>query len=222
VSPRLAQVLARLALASAVCVAVASGGVAARDLLTEEASQAHAFVEEGRQALAHYDRGRAVLALERARLLAPRDATVRSALAALDAKDVEPLAERTLRLVTSREWFSLALASGWIAGLGVALIVVRRGRRRGLAWATLAAGGALLGAATGMVCSADPLAIVCGPEAALLVAPYPSASSEQALSAGSMVTVGSAYDEFVHVEGADGMKGWARRGSLERIASPED
>ena len=218
----MAQVLARIALAIAVCGAIAGGGVAARNLLAEEASQAHAFVEDGRQALEQNDRGRAVLSLERARLLAPRDATVRTALAALGVEDMEPFAERTLRLVTSREWFYLAVTSGWMAGLGIGLIVARRGRRRGLTWATLATGVALAGAATGMECSAHPLAVVSGPGTALLVAPYPSATSEQPLSAGSMVTIGSAYDDFVQVEGADGMKGWARRGSLERIASPED
>lgn len=216
------QVLTRIALTIAVSGAIVGGGFAAHDLLTEEASQAHAFVEEGRRALAQNDRGRAVLALERARLLAPRDPAVRSALATQNVQDVEPRAARALRLLTSREWFAIAVTSGWLTGLGVALMVARRRRPRGLAWATLASGIALAVASTGVVCSAHPLAIVSAPEAALLVAPYPSASSEQTLSAGSMVAVGSAYDDFVHVEGADGTTGWARHGSLERIASPED
>lgn len=214
------KVLVRLAAAFAVCIGLAIGGIAVHGLLAREAAQAHAFVTEGQRALARGDHGAGVLALERARWLAPREEVVRSALHAAGVKDAESLLPRTLRLVTAPEWSAIAIGAAWLSGLGIALLVTRW-RRRGAGWVAVLGGAAFAAAMTAnLTTGTAPLAVVTRTDAHLLVAPYPTAAVAAPLANGTMVIVGSPYDDFVHLDDGRGTMGWARRGDVELIARP--
>jgi len=223
VSTRLADrrmFLVRLSAAIALCVGLGPAGLAGHRLLADETSQARSFVAEGQGALARGDRGAGVLALERARWLAPRAGLVRTAVAAAGVKDAESVLPRMLRLVTSPEWFAIAIGAGWISGLGMACAFLRW-RRRSAVWVALATGLVFCGAvAANVEMGKSSPAIVTGPHARVLVAPYPTAAVETPLAEGAMVVVGPPYDDFVHVEDGGGTTGWVRRSSIERIASP--
>ncbi|HEY3817704.1 MAG TPA: hypothetical protein VGL81_11060 [Polyangiaceae bacterium] len=213
-------ILGRIAVAIVACAALAGTAVFAQRLLAEETARAAAFVAEGQHALAEGDRGAAVLALERARWLAPRAGFVRTALAAARVADAEPAFPRALRLVTAREWSVLAIGAGWIGGLGAATLVARR-RRNGALWVALAAGVGFVVAMSGVVESNASLpAIVTGTDARVLVAPYATAARDDTLAPGTMVLLGAPYAEFVQVRLRDGSSGWVPRQSVEGIASP--
>jgi len=214
------MLLVRIAVAVALWVGIVAAGRAAHRLLADEASQARALVAEGQGALARSGRGAGVLALERARWLAPRAGFVRAALAAAGVKAAEPVLPRMLRLVTSLEWSAIAVGAGWVSGLGIAFVVARW-RRRSAGWVALAAGAVFGGAmAANAEMNATSLAVVTGTDNRILVAPYPTAAVETPLAEGTMVIVGSPYDDFVHVDDGSGTTGWVRRSSIERIASP--
>ena len=213
-------VLVRIAAAVALCVGLVAAGLAGHGLLAGETSQARALVAEGKRSLARGDRGEGVLALERARWLAPRAGLVRAALAAAGVKDAESVLPRTLRLVTSPEWSAIAVGAGWVSGLGMAFAVLRW-RRRSAVWVALATGLVFGGAVAASVeTGKSSPAIVTGTDARTLVAPYPTATVEAPLGEGTMVIVGSPYDDFVHVDDGGGTTGWIRQSSIERIASP--
>jgi hypothetical protein len=187
-------------------------------LLAKESAEARAFVTEGQRALARSDRGAAVLAFERARWLAPRAAPVRSAIAAAGVQDAEPIFPRALRWVTAREWYALATACGWISGLGIVWLVARR-RSRSAVWVALAAGGAfVLGMTAIMETNVSAPAVVTGTDVHLLVAPYSEAAEEKPLPVGTMVTVGSKHNDFIHVEDSEGAEGWVKRSNVECVA----
>jgi hypothetical protein len=214
------MLLVRIAAALTLCVGIVAVGRAGHRLLADETSQARALVAEGQGAMARGDRGAGVLSLERARWLAPRAGLVRTALAAAGVKDAESVLPRTLRLVTSPEWSAIAVGAGWVSGLGMAFAVLRW-RRRSAAWVALATGLVFCGAmAASVETGTSSPAIVTGTDARILVAPYPSAAVEAPLGEGTMVMVGSPYDDFVHVDDGGGTTGWVRQSSVERIASP--
>jgi hypothetical protein len=98
---------------------------------------------------------------------------------------------------------------------------VLRWRRRSAAGVALATGLVFGGALIASVeTGKSSLAIVTGQDAHVLVAPYPTAAVEAPLAKGTMVIVGSHYDDFVQVDDGGGTTGWARRSSIEHIASP--
>ena len=212
--------LVRIGAAVALCVGIVAAGLAGHRLLADETSQARALVADAQGALARGDRGAAVLALERARWLAPRAGLIRTALAAAGVKDAESVLPRTLRLVTSPEWYAIAVGAGWVSGLGIAFAVLRW-RRRSAVWVALATGLVFGGAiAASVETGKTSPAIVTGTDARILVAPYPTATVETPLGEGTMVIVGSPYDDCVHVDDGGGTTGWVRQSSIERIASP--
>jgi hypothetical protein len=204
-------------MALAACLVLFCAAAATQNLLASETTRARALVAEGQRDLAKSDRAGAALAFERARLYAPRADFVRASLAAADVKDAEAPVARALRTVTTREWFALAIAAGWTSGLALALVAWRRPNRR--AWRVVfAAAGALAVAVAAIVASnASSAAIVTATDVGLLVAPYPSAATSAAMPAGTMVVVGSSYDDYVQVEDADGRRGWVPRRSIEPV-----
>lgn len=203
---------------SVVLLAFVGTGVGVTKLLADESAQARAFVVEGEHDLARGDRATAVLAFERARWLAPRAAVVRSALDAAAVKDDASPLRRALCWVTAREWSALGTGCGWLSGLAIVWVLASPGSR-GARRLALAAGGVFMLGMTGiMEANASSSAVVMGTDARLLVAPYAAAAAEKPLDAGTIVTVGSAHDDFVRVEDADGTRGWLRRSDIECIA----
>ncbi|HEX4337243.1 MAG TPA: SH3 domain-containing protein [Polyangiaceae bacterium] len=160
-----------------------------------------------------------VLALERARLLAPRADFVRSALAAEDARvAVAPLA-RAVGVITPVEWSYLTLASGWAAGIALAVVIGSAERRRWARRLVAVASVALSISLAGFLESnsvARALAVVTG-HAGLLVAPYDGAGATADLTPGVVVVRGARYGDFVQVHGTDGTSGWISTRALQPV-----
>jgi SH3-like domain-containing protein len=211
--------MTRLAIAFAACLVIGFAAFAAKDLLANETAQAHALVAEGQRDLAKGDRTSAVLAFERAQLVAPRVDFVRSSLATANIEDAESPFHRALRVVTTREWFAVAVASGWISGLAVAVALVRRPQRGARRVAFVASAVLALSAGAIVESNASARAIVTTSNARLLVAPYASATVVSPATPGTMVIVGPLYDGYVHVEDATGNEGWVPQKSIEPIDS---
>ena len=210
---------ARFALVLGLVLAGAAGlGAAAQPMLAREDAQAHAYVDEAGRALAKGERGAATLALERARLLAPRAAFVRSAIYAAQIHEAETVASRTVRLVTSEEWSSLATIFGWLAGLSIALPVLRR--RTIVSRHGVALGAAFLVTMAGVVGASDTSAEVVTDDAPARVAPYAAAAVVSPLSAGAVVERRSEHASFVRVRSGDGVQGWIPQSRLAPIAGP--
>ena len=119
------------ALLAATLVALGAAGAVATHYLAMESGQARAYMSQGTAALAKGDKASATLSFERARLLAPRADFVRSPLADSSVPEVGSLVARAAGWLTPREWSSLAVAFGWIAGLSVAVGVAFGPRRTG-------------------------------------------------------------------------------------------
>ena len=214
---------ARVAVLGMLCAVLLATAGALRHLVRGERGQALAFVDDGQRAMARGDRGAAVLSYERARWFAPRDEAVRAAIAGTGVKEMEPIVPRALHLVTAHEWLAIAVASGWIAGLGLVFLVLRREShaRATTTWLALAAGSAFVVAMAGvMESSAYSLGVVTANEARVLVAPYSKATLEESLPSGSTVIVGSVFGGFRHVQLGDGTAGWVGQPTIETVALP--
>ena len=223
-SPSLRKVATRLVIVSMLAATALGVGLGVRPLLAREAAQARMLVVDGRQALLTNDRAAAVLAFERARLFAPRSELVRSALAAADVRDAESLAPALLRYVTPPEWAALATGFGWIAGLGLAVIVARR-RAGHLPPVVLASGAVFALGLTALFLSRPghaPVSVVMAGGTDALVAPYAGAAVGAPLPAGSVVALGATYGRFARVRAGDGHEGWVPTGSLEPVLPPMD
>jgi hypothetical protein len=196
----------------------AVGAIAAREL-TAETAQAGALVTLGKSALAKGDPAAAVLAFERARLLAPRAEEVRSALASAGATPLGPPVARTVSWITLREWSLLSVGLGWTAALSLAIAIVRGRKGRVAGLAAFCSGVAFVLSMGGVVESnlvARTLAVVTGPTGVLL-APYGAAGATADLRAGSVVVIGERYGDFVQVRSAEGVSGWVVSTLLHRV-----
>lgn len=197
-------------------------GLGVRPMLAREAAQARLLVAEGRQALLTNDRAAAVLAFERARLFAPRSELVRSALAAADVRDVESIAPAMLRFVTTPEWATLATGFGWIAGLGLAVIIARR-RAGHLPPVVLASGAIFALGLTALFLSSPgraPVSVVSAAGTDALESPYAGAAVLAPLPGGTIVALGATYGRFARVRAGSGHGGWVPTGSLEPVLPP--
>ena len=214
--------LARAIIAALVTLILAFGGtIAARRLVApDDREQAHSLVETARAELARGDRPAAVLAIERARLLAPRAAAVRDARRAADISDPESRIVRGMRIVSANEWALVAIVSGWAAAL--ALTFVMLGRRRPAASGVAVGALALFGIASAGVAipALSTPEVVAAGGASALVAPYESAAVNVPLAAGTIVLRGEAHRGFVKVAAADGAHGWVRASALVPTSAP--
>ncbi|HEX3593497.1 MAG TPA: hypothetical protein VHU80_00285 [Polyangiaceae bacterium] len=200
-------------------VALAGTGAVAAHEVGVATAQARSLVQSGLGNAAAAPGAADVLALERARLLAPRAEFVRSALAAEDARvAVAPLA-RAVGVVTPVEWSYLAVASGWAAGIALAIVIGSLERLRWARRLAASASVALLLSLAGFLESnsvARALAVVTG-HAGLLVAPYDGAGATADLTPGVVVVRGARYGEFVQVHGPGSTSGWVSARALEPV-----
>ena len=201
-------------------IVLSAGIVGVRPILEERARHARALVAEGERSLARGERARAVVALERARLIAPRERAVRTAISDLGISDPEPAALRTMRVVSSHEWFAAAVVSGWIAAGAVASVVLRRRRRTAATRVALAAGAVCLLAAAGVVAASESETAVVSSDQAARLAPYDDAVPAGALPVGTVVVRGAEHGDFVRVRSGDGIEGWLREHTLVGVARP--
>jgi hypothetical protein len=207
------------ALIAAACLAIGAVGAFAAHRLSGESEQARGLVNQGQTDLARGDRAQAVLTFERARLLAPRSDLVRSALAATGARDPAPPVDRAVSWISPRDWFSLAVASGWVAGLSLAVAIARE-RRSPLARRLAVGSGVAFVLSMGGVVESSlasrTLAVVTE-ATGVLVAPYDAAGATADLHPGTVVVIGSRYGGFVEVRGPEDARGWVPSSVVQSV-----
>jgi hypothetical protein len=222
-SHRLPMGASTYAVIAVALLAVGGVGAVVAHRLGVESGQAHAYVTLGKEALAKGNRASATLSFERAGLLAPRADFVRSALADSDLSTVGAPVARAVGFVAPREWSSLTVAFGWLAGVSLAMAIGlgRRLNRTGhvARRVALCSGVAFVLTMAGAVESSfasRALAVVMAPTGAL-VSPYQSAGASADLHPGDAVVVGERYGDFVEVHGTAGVRGWVPSGTIESV-----
>jgi tetratricopeptide (TPR) repeat protein len=174
--------------------------------------------------------GEAILAYERALLLAPRDQDVRANLRQVRKAAGLPEAEsgpwtRLVRALTSNGWAWLASAGLYLA---CAALLVRRlldgdgnpRPMRSVLAATAGAGLAALlvaGAAYATRVGERDRAVVLDGDPKLRVAPYASATASSELTAGELVRIERQHEGFTLVRAASGRSGWMPSDAVGRI-----
>jgi hypothetical protein len=167
--------------------------------------------------------GEAILAYERARLLAPRDAAIqanlRQARQVAELPAVEETAWTRLAAQLSPDgWALAATATLFLACLLLIPAVLgseARNLRPLLATATIAL--LLLWSLFATRLDRAGLAIVTGSDPTLLGAPFASALPESNLKAGESVRLLGEHDGFLLVRTADGRSGWTSPGTAKPI-----
>jgi hypothetical protein len=214
---------AKYALVVMILLALGGLGAIVAQGFAVETGQAHAYVSLGQAALAKGDRAAAKLSFERASLVAPRAGFVRSALAGGGASVVGAPVARAVGFVAPREWSSLTVALGWLAGASLA-VAIGLGRRPG--WALRASRRVALSSSLALVLSiagvvessvaSRALAVVVAPTGAL-ISPYRAAGASANMQPGDAVIVGRRYGDFVEVRGPAGVEGWVPSGTIEPV-----
>ena len=176
--------------------------------------------------------GEAILAYERALLLAPRDQDVRANLrqvrkaAGLPEADDGPWT-RLVRSLTTNRWAWLASAGLYLA---CATLLARRlfasdGSSRPLRstlGASAAVGLAILlvaGAACATRLAERDRGVVLDGDPKLRVAPYPSATASSELAPGEIVRIERSHEGFTLVRSAAGRSGWMTADAVGRVAA---
>ncbi len=165
---------------------------------------------------------RAIVAYERALLLAPHDPAIEANLALARADVGAPedsgILLRSVRSVSTSAWAWIAASGFWlmVGGLGAAAF----SKRRRPLWAAVAASAAVTAAtafgALAVEHSDLDRAIVL--EAApVRVSPFETAQSDFSLSPGTAVEAGRTRDAYVFVRDRGGRSGWVERTQVEPI-----
>jgi len=165
--------------------------------------------------------GRAVLAYERAQLLAPRDAAIRAELSKTrDAAGIAapPSTElhAALGRLSSDEWAWLSVGCGILAAAGAVAYAwsIRRSTSRViLAVGVLAAGVALTGAV--LVAAPTNEAVVVTSDLAR-IAPFAAAEGAFTATEGEQVQIEQQRGEYIYVRDDD-RAGWLPRSAVERV-----
>lgn len=175
----------------------------------------NARLREGKPALA-------IVAYERALLLAPRDPGIEAnlALARADvgAPDDRGALVHAAGFFSTSAWTWLAAGGFWLmaGGLGAAAF----SKRRRPLWTAVAASAAVTTATAlgAIVVARSDLdrAIVLEP-APLRVSPFETAQSELSLSPGASVETGRTRDAYVFVRDRGGHSGWVEKAQVESI-----
>jgi hypothetical protein len=168
--------------------------------------------------------GPAILAFERAQLLAPRDAEIRADLsrvreaAGLAAPPPPSRIEAALGTLTSDEWTWLAIAAGILACTGTVALAwsIRRGAARTLLVGGVAVGALAISAAIAVAPSPDAAIVVRGDLAR--IAPFAAADGAFTAPEGEQVSIEQQRGDYVYVRDGD-REGWLPRLEVERIAT---
>ncbi|HZR85089.1 MAG TPA: tetratricopeptide repeat protein [Candidatus Binatia bacterium] len=175
--------------------------------------------------------GEAVLAYERALLLAPRAseiaANLRQVRRAANLADPEAgLWPRTVALATADGWAWLASACLTLACVGLLCATGLRSRLAGrpgvqralrAAIAVLVAGLVLASAAAASAIAELDRGVVVGRDPTLRVAPYPSATTSRPVAPGEVVRIEREHAGFALVRTDDGRTGWLAADQVPRI-----
>lgn len=164
----------------------------------------------------------AILAYERAQLLAPRDPAIAANLAgarsAAGVTDDRGSAARAARWLSLDEWTWLASGGFWF-GVG-ALAVAWGWKSRRPMFVTAAVGAALACGTSLAAVGVDAQDLDRGlvmKAAPVLVSPFETAQSDGALAAGTTIHLGQRHDGFVFVNDGHGRSGWIERALAEPV-----
>ena len=191
-------------------------------LLAREGYSAPVLFDLGNAYLRENEPARALLAYERARLLAPRDPAIARNLAQAEAaagfEDHSSATARLARNLTLDDWTWLGATAFWLAVSATAgALVLRRGRAwlgRAAAVCGVVAGVSL--AALASASGAEHLGLVLDP-APVLVSPFAGAESSGSLRPGAEVELERTHDAFALVRDPEGHEGWIERGAVAPI-----
>jgi len=165
--------------------------------------------------------GRAILAYQRARLLAPRDAAIAANLAHVResaglSAPAPSQVERVVGRLSADEWTWLGLAGGGLACLGVvglAWSVQRRSARVAVVAGTLTA--AIAGAAALQVAPPIDDAVIVAGEVAR-ISPFAGAEAAFTAPEGETVRIEQQRGDYVYVRDGE-RSGWLPRSAVERV-----
>jgi hypothetical protein len=181
-------------------------------------------VAKAREARAHHELGRAILNLERARLLSPESDSINQSLAQARAAANLPTSEPAVagtaaQLSQSDQLGDLALLGLAVAGVAL-LAFVRKvaGRRAFLVIAILGSMVASAAVVAAIRTGGPPpnLAVVVSAEPVARIAPSAGAAPSFSPREGSMVFIERRKGPFVMISDG-GRRGWAPRSSVEAV-----
>ena len=185
-------------------------------------SSPQAFIARANEALVEHHPGRAILNLERARLLSPSSGLIADDLAqarlAANLPPTEPqVAGSPSQLLRTGQWGQVALAGLGLAAGAVIAVVGKLGRRPFLLIALL--GGLVATAGLWAAIRAEPppnLAVVVAPGLVARVAPSTAARASFTPQEGSVVSVVRSRAHFVLIS-SEGRRGWVPAEDVETI-----
>lgn len=165
---------------------------------------------------------RAVLAYERAQILAPRDEAIAKNLAVARTQanvvDDRNVAWRAARKISMNAWAEIATGAFWIGVTAAGAMALSKRRDPFLLAAVAVSAVALTTSIAALTIESSDLhrAIVMEPTP-VLVSPFESAQSDFALSPGNDVEVGRTRDNYVFVHDKSGRSGWVERAQVETL-----
>lgn len=164
----------------------------------------------------------ALLAYERARLLAPRDGAIAENLAQARAEaglsTRRRLVEKAVHWLRLDSWTWIAVAGFWSLLVALAAAALWR-RRRGLFVTVACLGGAVLGVAgfALLVGSRDLSRGLVMQSTPVLVSPFKSSDSAYSLAAGQSVKLEQRHGNFERIRDARGQSGWVDAKNVARL-----
>lgn len=195
-------------------------------LIEREGYSATLLFDLGNAYLRQHQPARAILAYERARLLAPRDTAIAHNLAearaaAGQAEEPAP-ATRLVHVLTTDEWTWVATAAFWlaVAAAGGALVF-----RRSRPWfgpaAALFALVAGSSAALLVFSSREQRAALALETTPILVSPFANAQSSSSLREAAKVEIERTHEGYVLVRDRTGHEGWVERSAIAPLVPDE-
>lgn len=195
--------------------------------IAEDGWSANALLGLGNAYASLGDHGRAILAYERARVLAPRDAAI-----ATNLREVRESAglvvaapsavDRVVDSLSASHWAWIAVGGLALACAGTVLGAWSRRRRR-LAWVAGITGSVIAIGAAGIARAAAPdpaTAVVLETERAR-IAPFAAAETVFTAPAGELVHIEDRRGEHVYIRIDDERAGWLPSNAVERIVSTD-
>jgi hypothetical protein len=190
------------------------------------AYSARALADQAESALVAGHPGRAILELDRARLLAPRSATLSAEVDRARAAAGLPLVQRSIvrhveDYLSPNQWAWLGILG--CCGVAAAAVAFASGWRRRAGLAALFTGGALLAvlafAAANETSPPPGRAVVVAAEVVARIGPFAQAEAAFSVPEGSEVEIERTFGDYVLVAGSDG-RGWVPRHDVETILPP--
>jgi tetratricopeptide (TPR) repeat protein len=165
--------------------------------------------------------GQALLAYDRARLLAPRDPDLEAnrsyTLHHANLPAPGTTAERLAETLSPNEWAWLLVAAVTAACAGGFTLYARPGVPLRVATGAMVLGAAIALGGLGLRQGGLHRAYVVVPEATVRLSPFAEAQTAFSLPDGTPVQVEAAHDDFLRIRTAKGETGWVRRGEAEPL-----